>query len=144
MGSEMCIRDRVYCSKNPVSWLDAALDSCISSVCFEEMLSHPTMQTATAAISKNTKMTLPPICCRISSAIFFLEFVTFFCFFILNLPVDPFPFFIIALFPLEHNINLADFAEIVPDVLLFTPNVSVITGAAPSYIIKKQCMREFR
>lgn len=32
--------------------------------------------------------------------------------------MNPFPFFIIALFPLEHNINLADFAEIVPDVLV--------------------------
>ena len=51
----------VYCSKNPVIWFAAALDSCTSSVFFDVMLSHPAMLTETAAISRSTKITLPPI-----------------------------------------------------------------------------------
>ncbi len=76
--TESCSTLLVYCSRKPVSWLAAALDSCFNSVSFEVMLSHPTIQIATAAISRRTNMTLPPICCRISSAIFFLDFDSIF------------------------------------------------------------------
>ncbi len=51
----------VYCSRNPVSWFAAALDSCISEFFLDVMLSHPTMQIATAAIIRSTRITLPPI-----------------------------------------------------------------------------------
>ena len=52
----------VYCSRKPVIWFAAASDSCDSSFSFDVMINHPTIQIATIAISKSTKMTLPPIC----------------------------------------------------------------------------------
>ena len=69
----------VYCSKKPVSWFAAALDSCISSDFLEARLSHPTMQIATTAMSSSTRMTLPPIWCKISSVIFFFDWFSFLC-----------------------------------------------------------------
>ena len=59
--TESCSTLLVYCSRNPVSWFAAALDSCVSSVSLDVMISHPVMQIATTAMSRSTSITLPPI-----------------------------------------------------------------------------------
>ena len=65
----------VYCSKKPVSWFAAACDSSVNSVSLDVIILQPTIQMATAATTKNTRITLLPICFRISSAIRLRGFV---------------------------------------------------------------------
>ncbi len=69
----------IYCSRNPVSCLAAALDSSVSSVSLDVMIVQLTMTMATMATIRNTRITLLPICIMISSAIRFLGLIVWLC-----------------------------------------------------------------